>query len=66
VYRSRETFDVSVVLLDTIVQIFALTDCNTLVMVSIQLFQTRLVRPTLIDIHQTRVAVFLESFLQKA
>ncbi len=65
-HRSREPFDASVVLLDNIVQIFALTDFNTFVMVSIHLFQARFVRTTLIDIHQTRFAIFIDGFLQKA
>ena len=63
---SRQPLDASMVLLDDVVQIFALTDFNTFVMASIQLFQARFIRTTLIDIHQTRVAVFIDGFFQKA
>ncbi len=38
-HRAREPFDASVVLLDDVVQVFALTDFNAFVMVSIKLFQ---------------------------
>ena len=63
---SRQPLDASMVLLDDVVQIFALTDFNTFVMASIQLFQARFIRTTLIDIHQTRVAVFIDGLFQKA
>lgn len=65
-HRSGEPFDASEVLLDTSVQIVALTDGNPCVLVSFQLLPARLVRTTLLDIHQTRVAWFLEGFLPKA
>ena len=65
-HRSREPFDASVVLLDDVVQVFALTDLDTCLMLSIQLFQANFVRTTLIDIHQTRFTVFIDGFLPKA
>ena len=57
------SLDASVVLLDDVVQVFALMDFNACVMGSIKLFQARVVRTTLIDIHQTRFAVFFDGFL---
>ena len=54
------------VLLDDVIQVFALTDLDPGLLVSIQLFQARVIGSTLIDIHQTRFAVFIDGFLQKA
>jgi len=64
--RARFSLDASVVLFDDVVQVFALTDFNAFVTVSIKLFQARFVRTTLIDIHQTRFAISSDGFLQKA
>jgi hypothetical protein len=61
-HRAGFSLDASVVLLNDIVEVFALADCNTFVLVSIQLFQARLIRTALIHIHQTRFAIFLDGF----
>lgn len=53
-------------LLNPVVQVFALADFNTFIMVTIKLVQTRLIGTALIDIHQTRFAVFMDGFPQKA
>ncbi len=65
-YRTRQSLDASVILLNDIVQVFALADLDACVMVSIHLLQARVVRTALINIHQTGFAVFLDGFLQKA
>jgi len=62
---SRQSFDVSMVLLNDIVQIFALADFDTCFIVSIHLFQARVVRPTLINIHQTWITIFIDGFPQE-
>jgi hypothetical protein len=63
-HRSREPFDASGVLSDTIVQAVALTDFHTYVLVPIHLVQVHLVRPTLIEMHQPQFAMLLDGFLQ--
>ena len=65
-HRSRAPLDVSMVLLDDVVQVLALTDLDTCLILSIQLFQARVIGSTLINIDQTRFAVFIDGFLQKA
>ena len=65
-HRAREPFDTSGALLDTSVQIVAVTDVYTCVLVSIHLYQASVLGSTLIDMPQTRFAVFLEGFFQKA
>ena len=65
-HRARFSLDASVVLFDDIVQVFALTDLDPFLHLSVHLFQARFVRTTLIDIHQTRFAIFSDGFLQKA
>ena len=62
---SRQPLDASMVLLDDVIQVFALTDFNAFVMVSIKLFQARMIGSTLINVDQARFAVFLEGFPQK-
>ena len=64
-HRTREPLDASMVLLDNVVQIFALADLDACLVVSIQLFQTRMIGSTLINVDQARFAVFLEGFPQK-
>ena len=49
-------------LADNIVQIFALTDFNAFVMVSITLVQTGLVGTALVNVDQARLAVFINGF----
>ena len=53
------------VLFNNIVQIFALTDFNACVLVSIKMFQARVTAPSLIAIHQIRFAIFIDGVLQK-
>lgn len=65
-HRSRQSFDASVVLFDDVVQIFAMADLHTLVMVWIKLVQTRLVSTALVNVDKARVTVFIDGFLQKA
>ena len=47
---SRQPLDASVVLFNDIVQVFAMTNCDACVMVSIHLFQARLIGPALINV----------------
>ena len=63
-HRSREPFDASVVLLDDVVQIFALADRDTCFIVSVHLFETGCIRTTLINIHQTGFSVLRNRFFQ--
>ncbi len=65
-HRAREPFDASMVLLDEVVQVFALADLDACPVVSIQLFQARMIGSTLINVDQAWFAVFLDGFLQKA
>ena len=50
-HRTRFPLDSSVVLLDDVVQVFALADFNAFVMVSIKLFQPCLVGTALINVN---------------
>ena len=50
-HRAREPLDASMVLLDDDVQVFALTDFNAFVMVSIKLFHPCLVGTALINVN---------------
>ena len=50
------------VLLNHIVQVFALADFNTVVMVTIKLVQTRLIGTALVNVDQTRFAVLSNGF----
>ena len=50
-HEARFPLDSSVVLLDDVVQVFALADFNAFVMVSIKLFQPCLVGTTLINVN---------------
>ena len=54
------------VLLNDIVQVFALTDLDTFLHISIHLFQARVIGPVLINIHQTRFTILANCFLYKA
>jgi hypothetical protein len=65
-HRTRQPFDAAVILLYDIVQVFTLTDLDACMMIAIHLFQARVIGPTLINIDQTRFAVFIDRFLQKA
>ena len=61
---ARQPLDVSVVLFNDIVQIFALTDLDARLMLSIHLFQACCIRTTLINIHQTGFSVLRNRFFQ--
>jgi hypothetical protein len=54
------------VLLNDVIQVCVLTDLDPYLLVSIPLFQARVIGSTLINIDQTRFAVFIDGFLQKA
>ena len=54
------------VLLNDIVQVFALTDLDTFLHISTHLFQARVIGPVLINIHQTRFTILANCFLYKA
>ena len=54
------------ILLNDVVQIFALTDLNARIVVSIHQFEARGIRAALINIDQTWFAVLLDGFLEKA
>ena len=63
---ARQPLDASVVLFNDIVQIFALTDLDARLMLSIHLFQACCIRTTLINSHQTGFSVLNNRFFQKA
>ena len=63
---SRQSFDASMVLFNDIVQVFTLTDFDSFLIVSVILFQARVIGPALINVDQTWFAVLTNRFLQKA
>jgi hypothetical protein len=65
-HRPRQPFDPSMVLFNDVVEVFALANLDTRVLLVIHQFEARGIRAALIDIDQTRFAVSLDGFLEKA
>jgi len=64
-HRARSPLDSLVVLLDDVDEVFALADFDMFLMISIKLFQARMIGPALVNVDQTRFSVFPDGFPQK-
>ena len=61
-HRTRDSFYLSMILLDYIVQILALSNLDPFIIVLIILLDSSRVSTTLIDVDQTWLAISIDSF----
>jgi hypothetical protein len=64
-HRPRQPFDSGMVLLNDVVEVFALANLDTRLLLAIHQFEARGIRAALIDIDQTWFAVSRDGFLEK-
>lgn len=64
-HRAHSPLDSLAVLLDDVVAVFALADFDTFLMISIKLFQARMIGPALVNVDQARFSVFPDGLPQK-
>jgi len=62
---AHSPLDSLAVLLDDVVEVLALADFDTFLMISINLFQTCMIGSVLVNVAQTRFSVFLDGLPQK-